>query len=109
MKIYLFASEFRGESSAGETIVLRPQEISLTASESRWRFDPFAKQFVATAGALHRFGIEVIQTCLALLQEKVSEHGGLDYLQVFLIGSDENELWIIEDDMVVTVLLPSEY
>ena len=43
---------FADEANLQQAPKLQPQEIPLTARESRFRFDPFEKQFVATRGAI---------------------------------------------------------
>src|SRR5688572_10255351 len=99
MKNHPSARESAAES---ESIELCPQEIPMTAPESRFQFNPDEKQFVATARAVQSFGARVIDECLKLLREKAVEQDGLDYLQVFLIGPERRKLWIIEDGQVIT-------
>jgi len=97
------------ERIAAVAVEMLGQEIPFDAPESRSEFDPFSKQFVATRGAMEAFGPEVIHGCLLILRAKAREHGGLDYLQTFLIGVEKQKLWIIEDGEAITALLPDEY
>ncbi len=91
---------------------LRPQaqEIPIDHPDSRFMFN---KRFVATQGSLRAFGVEVIYACLLQLQEKAQKHNGIDYHQVFQNLVDQPQgatvLWFVEDDEVVTALLPSDY
>lgn len=102
------SSEAR-ETVPGIAVELRRQEIPYDSPDSRFAFDPFAKQFVATRGAMEAFGPEVIHACLMILRAKVKEHAGLDYLQTFLIGIEKRKLWFIEDGEAITALLPEDY
>lgn len=63
--------------------------------------------FLATPGAIEKFGYRQVCECLAVLRKKAEEHGGLDYLQVFKANNGET-LWFIEDG-AITALLPEEY
>lgn len=93
-------------------ITLRPQEIPLASPDSRYAFQPSAaKPFVATPAALNMHGLETILVCLRELQAKATQHGGLDYLQVFEDPTKPERLWFIEDDEggAITALLPSDY
>jgi hypothetical protein len=103
------ASESQGERVPAGEIELVAQEIPLDDPNSRFRFDPFEKQFVATRGAIGDFGVTVIHGCTRVLQAKVKEHDGLDYLQIFRIGPEKKKLWFIEDGQAITALLPDEY
>jgi hypothetical protein len=89
---------------------LKEQEIPYDDQHSCFMFE---KQFVSTANALHTFGPAVILTGLIHVQEKATQKGGLDYLQVFKNPSklefDGKDLWFIEDTLVVTALLPEDY
>ena len=86
-----------------------PQEIEFTDRRSVCRFDPFEKQLVATPGALETFGAAVVNRCMDQLRGLAMKHGGIDYLQIFHIGTPPRKLWIIEDGDVITALLPQEY
>ena len=68
------------------------------------------KPFVATRAALELYGNDICK-CLAILQRKAEEHGGLDYLQVFDGPPNQEPLWFIEDGKggAITALLPSDY
>ena len=93
---------------------LKPQEIPLSNSNSRYMFSTNAdKPFVATTAAIERFGYEVILNCLASLQALAQEKNGLDYLQVFEAEDAGEALWVIDDgdgqETAVTALLPSDY
>ena len=109
MKNHPSARESEEESTPAGPIEHRPQEIPLTSRDSRFRFDPFEKQFVATRGAVESFGIPLIHDCLTKVREKADFCDGLDYLQVFLIGPEKRKLWLIEDGQAITALLPDEY
>lgn len=91
---------------------LRPkaQEIPLGHPDS---CHMFRKRLVATQGALRAFGVEAIYACFLHLQKKAQEHNGIDYHQVFQVLADRpcgsTVLWFVEDDEVVTALLPSDY
>jgi hypothetical protein len=69
------------------------------------------KPLLATPGAIERFGHETIVACLRVLQQKATEHDGIDYLQVFESPDGSERLWIIEDGDggAITALLPEEY
>ena len=89
-------------------LVLRRQDDPFDLHDSRFRF---SKPLVATPAALEAFGLEVVQRCLLELQQLAEQHHGLDYAQAFddQANPDGPPLWIIEDDQVVTALLPSDY
>jgi hypothetical protein len=94
-------------SPPGDVLLgLKDQEIPLGDLRSHFHF---RKPFVSTQGALSTFGPLVLNTCLAELQAKADEYGGLDYLQVFQAPEGLPNLWFIEDEQVVTALLPEEY
>jgi len=103
------ARESQSEQGPAAEIELVRQEIPLDDPNSRFRFDPLEKQFVATRGAIDGFGVTVIHGCMTMVQAKVKEHDGLDYLQVFRIGPEKKKLWFIEDGQAITALLPDEY
>jgi hypothetical protein len=91
---------------------LRPQEIAFENPHSRFFFQPKADlPFVATRAAFELFGVETIHRCLSQLQDLAKEHGGIDYLQVFLDPTKPENLWFIEDGPggAITALLPSDY
>ena len=90
---------------------LKPQEIPLDHPNSTCMFLPGTnKPFVATPAALKLYG-DFIVRCLAVLQAKARNHGGLDYLQVFQCPNKSEPLWFIEDGDggAITGLLPSDY
>lgn len=94
-------------NSVGEIcLTLKQQQIPYDHSHSRYRF---LKPFLATPGALETFGVPVLSFCLVQLQKLASTEEGLDYLQVFETEGNCSNLWFIEDGLVVTALLPSEY
>lgn len=66
---------------------------------------------MATPAAIKLYQHETIVQCLLTLQRLASEHGGLDYLQVFEDPSKSENLWMIEDGEggAITALLPSDY
>lgn len=87
------------------------QEIAFTAPASHYMFRPGpTKPFVATPAAIKHYG-EVLWPCLRWLQGLATEHGGIDYLQVFNDPAKPEALWFIEDDDggAITALLPSDY
>ncbi|MEX0703472.1 MAG: hypothetical protein WD069_15360 [Planctomycetales bacterium] len=91
---------------------LKPQEIEFDHPQSCCRFHPDAsKPFVATPGAIDRFGDVVICGCLALLQQLAETHAGIDSLQAFVDSASGAKLWFIEDGEggAITALLPDEY
>lgn len=90
--------------------ILKQQEFPLDDPDSNNMFQPGPeKPLVATPGAVDLYGQEVVLACWRLLQMKAEEHDGLDYLQVFESGTDNQEdLWFIED-AAITALLPSDY
>lgn len=91
---------------------LKPQEIPLDHPDSNNLFRPSAeKPFLATPDAIEMYSHEVILACLRLLQQKATEHSGLDYLQVFQDDSKPENLWFVEDGpgSAITALLPSNY
>lgn len=88
---------------------LRQQETPYGAETSHCRFQ---KPLVATTGALQAFEWGVIYDAYLELQRLAQVEKGLEYLQVFvadLRNRESSTLWFIEDDLVVTALLPSEY
>ena len=90
---------------------LKPQEPPLDDPDSSNRFQPRPdKPFLATPGVIERYGHETIVACLRVLQQRASEHNGIDYLQVFE-SADGDRLWFIEDGEggAITALLPEEY
>lgn len=94
------------------TLTLKPQEIPLTHPDSCYTFQPSQrKPFVATPAAIQAYGQAVIIACLAELQQRASQHKGLDYLQVFEEADSDCRLWFIEDGEggAITALLPSDY
>ena len=94
------------------TTILRLKEQETPYDDPHSRF-MFEKNLVSTTNALHTFGPSTIFACLLRVQAKAQEKQGLDYLQVFenlskLEFAGKN-LWFIEDDLVVTALLPEDY
>ena len=90
---------------------LKPQEPPLNHPDSCNHFQPRPdKPFLATPGAIERFGYETIIACLRVLQQNATRHNGIDYLQVFETA-DGDRLWYIEDGEggAITALLPEEY
>jgi len=90
---------------------LNDQEPPLDHPASCNGFEPRPdKPFVATPGAIEKYGFETIIACLRVLQAKAAEHDGIDYLQVFESG-DGDRLWFIEDGEggAITALLPEDY
>jgi len=89
-------------------LVQRVQEIPLDHRDSRFFF---TKNLVATRAALATFGPLVIADRYLFLQQQARRSNGLDYLQVFedQANPDGPNLWFIEDGLVVTALLPSDY
>ena len=97
-----------------KNLKLKPQEIPLSNSNSRYMFSTNAeKPFVATTAAIKRFGYERILSCFVSLQVLAQEQNGLDYLQVFEAQDGGEALWFIDDgdgpETAVTALLPSDY
>ena len=93
------------------SLSLKTQEIPLDHPDSRCMFLPGPdKPFVATPAALSLYG-DFIVRCLAILQAKARQHGGIDYLQVFECPKKPEPLWFIEDGAggAITALLPSDY
>tara|TARA_R110002072_G_C7974418_1_gene535188 strand:- start:110 stop:394 length:285 start_codon:yes stop_codon:yes gene_type:complete len=91
--------------------VLKPQEIPLDSPESDNMFDLVnGKRVVATRAVADLLGENISEAsqCVQLLHEMAQQYRGLDYLQVFENDEGEN-LWVIEDDESITVLLPSDY
>ena len=91
---------------------LKPQEIPIDHPDSCNQFQPGPdKPFVATPGAIEVYGRETIIACFRVLQQKASEHRGIDYLQVFEDSAKSENLWFIEDGSggAITALLPSDY
>ena len=89
---------------------LKPQEIPLDDSRSKYHFD--TQPLVATRNALDTYGIEMIGSCLFYLQEQARQYKGLDYLQVFEdLESRRPNLWFIDDGEggATTALLPEDY
>lgn len=89
-------------------LVHRVQEIALDHPDSRFFF---TKNLVGTAAAVATFGPAIIADRYLFLQEQARRCSGLDYLQVFEdhANPDGPNLWYIEDGIVVTALLPSDY
>jgi hypothetical protein len=90
---------------------LKPQEPPLDHADSCNQFQPRPdKPFLATPGAIETFGYETIVACLRVLQQKATDHDGIDYLQVFE-SADGHRLWYIEDGDggAITAILPEEY
>ena len=90
---------------------LKPQEPPYDHPDSSNWFQPSPdKPFLATPGAIERYGHETLLACLRLLQQKASEHQGIDYLQVFDSESGDR-LWYLEDGPggAITAILPEEY
>ncbi len=90
--------------------ILKKQEVPFDDPDSNNMFQPGPeKPLVATPAALEVYTQEIVLACLRLLNQKAAEHNGLDYLQVFESGTNEQEnLWFIEDT-AITALLPSDY
>jgi len=94
-----------------DRLELKPQEPPLDHRDSCNRFRPGPdKPFLATPGAIEAFGFEAIVAGLKILQEKATEHDGIDYLQVFE-SPQGRRLWYIEDGDggAITALLPEDY
>lgn len=89
-------------------LVLRTQDDPAGHPDSRFLFQ---KPLVATPAALEAFGSELIHRCYLELQQLAEQRHGLDYTQAFDDPSklEGPPLWFIEDDLVVTALLPSDY
>lgn len=89
-------------------LVQRAQEIPFDHRDSRFFF---TKNLVATPAAIAAFGAVLIADRFLFLQEQARRCNGLDYLQVFEdhANPDGPNLWFIEDGVVVTALLPSDY
>lgn len=89
-------------------LVQKVQEIPLDHRDSRFFF---TKRLVATRAAFDTFGPELILDRYLFLQEQARRCNGLDYLQVFEDHANPEgpKLWFIEDGVVVTALLPSDY
>lgn len=89
---------------------LKEQEIPYDDPHSRFMF---TKPFVVTQAAHRTFGPVVLLACLQRIQAKAQRLAGLDYLQAYENLSkrdfDGRNLWFIEDDAVVTALLPEDY
>ena len=90
--------------------ILKQQEIPFDDPDSNNMFQPGPeKALVATPAAIELYSHEIVLACFRLLQQNAEEHGGLDYLQVFESGTDEQaNLWFIED-AAIKALLPSDY
>ncbi len=88
-------------------LILQTQEIPLDDPRSSHKFLPVGIPFLATPGAIEKFGHLQVCHCLAVLREKAEQCGGLDYLQVFKTANGDT-LWFIEDG-AITALLPEEY
>jgi len=88
-------------------VILKPQEIPFDHPDSKWQFNPLTKQLVATPAAISLYQ-DSIRQAIDHLRILADEKGGLDYLQVFESDRDEN-LWVIEDEIAITALLPSDY
>ena len=91
---------------------MKQQEIPLNDPDSCNMFRPGPeKPLVATPAAIALYSNEVIMACWQILHRKAEEHGGLDYLQVFVDESKMEHLWFIEDGPggAITALLPSDY
>jgi len=89
-------------------LVLRAQDHPFDHRDSRFLF---RKPLVATPAALEAFGLETIRRCYLELQQLAQQQRGLDYGQAFddRGNPDGPPLWFIEDQEVVTALLPSDY
>ncbi len=87
------------ETYGNKIIKLLPQE-----KEGKYQF---SGRFLATRCAIEKFGDSIIIACHVILQKRVQQKGGLDYLQVFEV--DGQRLWFIDDVTHVTCLLPSDY
>lgn len=89
-------------------LVQRVQEIPFDHRDSRFFF---TKNLVATPAAIVAFGAVLIADRFLFLQEQARRCNGLDYMQVFEdhANPDGPNLWFIEDGVVVTALLPSDY
>lgn len=87
---------------------LRRQDHPYAHQGSRFLFQ---KPLVATPAAVDAFGNGVVYACFLLLLKEARQHGGLDYAQVFddVANPEGPPLWFIEDEEVVTALLPSDY
>ena len=91
---------------------LKPQEIPFNDPASCNWFQPSEeKPFLVTPSAIEMYQYKVLLACLAVLQEEAYEHNGIDYLQVFVDDSKDENLWFIEDGDggAITALLPSDY
>ena len=90
-------------------LVWQKQEIPFDHPDSRFFFRLLSgKSVVATSNAIAEFSQIEIVNLLLLLEKEAKKHDGLDYLQTFK-SKDGRKLWIIEDGLVITALLPEEY
>jgi hypothetical protein len=87
------------QPDARKIIKLLPQE-----QEGTYKFNG---KFVATRGAVEKFGDAVIIAAHIMIRQEVNKRNGLDYLQV--VDIDGEKLWFIDDVTHVTALLPEEY
>lgn len=91
---------------------LKPQEPRDEDAASHNYFQPRPdKPFLATPGAIERYGRETILACLRVLQSEAVKRDGIDYLQVFEAPEGKDHLWFVEDGPggAITALLPEEY
>ncbi len=89
------------------SVKLKPQEIPFDHPDSKWQFNPLTKQLVATSAAIRLYQAD-IREAIDQLRILADKEGGLDYLQIFESDRPEN-LWLIEDEIAITALLPSDY
>ncbi len=103
---------FKAQDNSGtlRTITHRPQEIPLDNDRSKYNFQLCGDKTVLTTASLEReLGGVIGLQCLLRLQMFAKLHQGLDYLQVFQVEDANENLWVIEDGVAITALLPSDY
>jgi hypothetical protein len=108
---FLCSGAQRKRKPVEDRLELKPQEPPLNHADSCNRFQPQQnKPFLATPGAIERYGHETIIACLCKLQQQAAVHHGIDYIQVFE-SANGDRLWFIEDGEggAITALLPDEY
>lgn len=90
------------------SLVWKKQDIPTTDARSTFAFDPAETEFVATDGAMQKFGTHTLIRCLNRLTYLAKAADGLDYLQVFETD-DHGQLWLMQDEEKITALLPNEH
>lgn len=103
-----YGGQKRQEGDDPRRLLWRGQEVPFDHPDSRWRFDPIARQTVATRTSLAQFTVFEIAGVLDLLREQAEIHDGLDYLQTFEDAAGRR-LWVIENEEAITALLPEDY